>query len=98
MKKASLFRRSFSLLLSLIITFSLFSPLSVYASNEFDDVSTADWFYDAVLWAVDQEITSGVGDHLFAPNKECTREEIVTFLWAANGPFLWRETEEPPPI
>ncbi len=53
--------------------------------NPFTDVSSKDYFYDAVLWAADQGVTSGVTDTLFAPNASCTRAQMVTFLWRANG-------------
>ena len=51
------------------------------------DVTPTDYFADPVLWAINHEpaITAGVGVHSFGPNNPCTREQIVTFLWAANG-------------
>ena len=51
----------------------------------FDDVTEKDYFNKAVYWAVGKKITSGYGDNKFAPNNSCTRAEIVTFLWRANG-------------
>ena len=53
--------------------------------NPFTDVSSQDYFYDAVLWAAEKGVTSGVTDTLFAPNASCTRAQMVTFLWRANG-------------
>ena len=55
--------------------------------NPFLDVGTSNWFYDQVLWAYyhDPQITSGTDAMHFSPNVGCTREQIVTFLWAANG-------------
>lgn len=53
--------------------------------NPFTDVSSKDYFYDAVLWAAEKGVTSGVTDTLFAPNASCTRAQMVTFLWRANG-------------
>ena len=53
--------------------------------NPFDDVKEGDYFYTAVLWAVENGITSGVSKTSFAPNSTCTRGQIVTFLWRANG-------------
>ena len=55
--------------------------------NPFLDVGTSNWFYDQVLWAYyhDPQITSGTDAMHFSPNAGCTREQIVTFLWAANG-------------
>ena len=51
----------------------------------FSDVSKGDFFYDAVYWAVEQGITTGVGGDLFAPGASCTRAQMVTFLWRAAG-------------
>ena len=53
--------------------------------NPFNDVSEADYFYTPVMWAVNSGITSGVTPNSFAPNNTCTRAQVVTFLWAANG-------------
>ena len=53
--------------------------------NPFKDVRENDYFYDAVLWAVDKGITSGTNATIFDANKNCTRAEMVTFLWRAAG-------------
>ena len=53
--------------------------------NFFYDVPNGAYYYDAVKWAVDNGITGGVGNSLFAPNQPCTRAQIVTFLWRAAG-------------
>ena len=53
--------------------------------NYFVDVSASDYFYDAVLWAAENGITTGVDDLHFAPDTACTRAQIVTFLWRAAG-------------
>ena len=53
--------------------------------NFFVDVFPGDYYYDAVLWAAKNGITSGVDDTHFAPNAPCTRAQIVTFLWRAAG-------------
>ena len=53
--------------------------------NYFVDVSTRDYYYDAVLWAAVNGITSGVDALHFAPGASCTRGQIVTFLWRAAG-------------
>ena len=57
----------------------------IAAVNPFSDVKTGDYFYDAVLWAVENNITSGTSDTTFSPNAPCTRGQIVTFLWRAAG-------------
>lgn len=51
----------------------------------FHDVTRFDYFYDAVKWAVDHDITSGTGRFTFSPNAVCTRAQTVTFLWRAAG-------------
>ncbi len=51
----------------------------------FDDVRATAFYADAVVWAVDQEITKGKTAKLFAPKDNCTRGEMVTFLWRAMG-------------
>ena len=59
------------------------SPMPTISRNPFSDVSYsmgAD-FYNAILWASQNGITAGTSTTTFAPNKNCTRAEIVTFLW-----------------
>lgn len=51
----------------------------------FTDVSAKAYYFDAVAWAVKNKITSGQSDTLFAPDASCTRAQMVTFLWRANG-------------
>ncbi len=53
--------------------------------SPFKDVAVSAYYYDAVKWAVENGITDGVGNGLFAPNTSCTRAQIVTFLWRASG-------------
>lgn len=54
--------------------------------SEFSDVQdTGAFYYDAVVWANDLKITTGVGDGKFAPDRGCTRDQLVTFLWRAAG-------------
>ena len=55
------------------------------SSNPFADVKSTDYYYKAVLWAVENNITSGVGKGKFAPSQPCTRGQAVTFLWRAAG-------------
>ena len=54
-------------------------------SNPFTDVKQDDYFYDAVLWAVENGVTTGTSEITFAPGASCTRAQIVTFLWRASG-------------
>ena len=51
--------------------------------NPFADVAESDYFFDAVMWALNLEVTAGVDATHFGPNNNCTREQIVTFLWKA---------------
>ena len=55
--------------------------------NPFKDVKAEDYYYDAVIWAVGNEpqITNGTSATTFSPNAACTRGQVVTFLWRANG-------------
>ena len=55
------------------------------AENPFVDVKEGAYYYDAVLWAVEQKITSGTSATTFSPDASCTRAQIVTFLWRAAG-------------
>jgi len=50
------------------------------APSPFEDVATDAYYYNAVLWAVGQEVTKGTGDGKFSPANACTRGEVVTFL------------------
>ena len=51
------------------------------AAGSFSDVAASDYFAPAVSWAVEEGVTNGVSDTLFAPNDNCTRAHIVTFLY-----------------
>ncbi len=57
------------------------SPEPASSENTFTDVTDKDYFYKAVLWAVENDITKGTGEGLFSPNQTCTRGQIVTFLY-----------------
>ena len=49
--------------------------------NAFMDVPVGQWYTDAVIWANDAKIVSGMGEGLFAPNMEITREQMVVMLY-----------------
>ena len=55
------------------------------AVGGFTDVSANAYYADAVLWAVENGITSGTSATTFSPNNICTTAQILTFLWRANG-------------
>ena len=55
------------------------------AQNPFTDVSGTDYFCDAVLWAYENDVTTGKTETSFAPEDPCTRAQAVTFFWRAAG-------------
>ena len=61
------------------------SPAPKTKVMSFTDVPSGSYYYDAVLWAMEQGITKGTSDTAFSPNASCTRAQIVTFLWRASG-------------
>ena len=72
-----------SLLAALLLTTALLIPAG--AADPFSDVSSSDPYYDAVLWALDQGVTTGTSATTFSPDRTCTRGQVVTFLWRAVG-------------
>ncbi len=77
-------------LASILMVLMLLSAVPVAAEasaayNPFSDIAAGTYYYDAVLWAVDEEITFGVGQGRFDPQGLCTRAQAVTFLWRAAG-------------
>ena len=61
------------------------SPEPKTASNPFTDVAANAYYCKAVLWAVENGITTGTSATTFSPDALCTRAQGVTFLWRANG-------------
>ena len=57
------------------------SPAPETRTMPFTDIPVGSYYYDAVLWAVENGITKGTGDTTFSPNMTCSRAQIVTFLW-----------------
>ena len=57
------------------------SPASKTSTMPFTDVPVGSYYYDAVLWAVENGISKGTSDTTFSPNMTCSRAQIVTFLW-----------------
>ena len=64
-----------------------FQPNPYDPNNPFLDVEKSDYFYDAVCWAVKAkpQITTGITTTSFRPKMNCTRAQVVTFLWRAKG-------------
>jgi len=76
-------------LTSAVASVALTKNATVYAGwkwmNPFTDAAIGSYYYDAVGWAVQNGVTDGKTDTLFAPSDTCTRAETVTFLWRAMG-------------
>ena len=74
-----------------------FQEIVVEPVNPFTDVFESDYYYDAVLWAVENGVTKGTNESgtLFSPHVTLTRAEMVTFLWRAAGCPEPTETEHP---
>ena len=60
-------------------------PEPKQTNNPFTDVTADAYYYKAVLWAVEQGITNGTSATTFGPEQSCTRGQVVTFLWRAEG-------------
>ena len=61
------------------------TPVDPMTPSGFTDVPSDAFYANAVKWAVEKEITTGVGGNRFDPNGQCTRGQVVTFLWRAAG-------------
>ena len=61
------------------------SPAPKSTAHSFSDVKAGSWYETAVLWAVENGITSGTSASAFSPDAPCTRAQIVTFLWKAQS-------------
>ena len=59
------------------------TPTPTLTANPFEDNQAGEYYYDAVLWAVENAITAGTTAHTFSPAHICTRGQIVTFLYRA---------------
>ncbi len=70
-------------------------PAPESSENPFTDVKEGQYYYDAVLWAVENGITTGLSADSFGPNANCNRGQIVTFLWRAMGKPAPTNSENP---
>ena len=61
------------------------SPEPTTSVNPFTDLKETDFYYKAVLWAVEKGITNGLSADTFGPFALCNRAQVVTFLWRAQG-------------
>ena len=57
------------------------APEPTGADCHFTDLKADDYYFKAVLWAVEQNVTAGTSASTFSPEATCTRGQIVTFLW-----------------
>jgi len=78
-------RRILSALIALTLCLTLLPVTSLADGPAFKDVKPEDYYYDAVNWAVGAGVTNGTSDTTFSPDDTCTRAQVVTFLWRANG-------------
>ena len=76
-------KRILALALALCMALSLV-PMT-QAESVFTDVPESAFFYEPVMWAVENGITTGTSNDTFSPADLCVRAHIVTFLWKANG-------------
>lgn len=60
-------------------------PEPAASSNPFSDVDSGDYYYKAVLWAVQNGITAGTSSNTFSPDSTCLRSQIVSFLYRYAG-------------
>ena len=71
----------FALLLTLALALGLCAP--AMAAGPFTDVPQDAYFRGAVLWAVENGVTTGTSPTAFSPHLNCTRAEIITFIYRA---------------
>lgn len=65
----------------------------LYRIMPFTDVQQDDYFYNAILWAVNSGIAKGISETTFAPDMTCTRSQMITFLYRAAGSPEVRKTD-----
>ena len=71
------------------------SPEPISTVNQFTDAVPGSYYYKAMLWAVEQGITTGTGNGAFSPDMSCNRDQVVTFLWRAQGKPAPTNTNNP---
>ncbi len=64
----------------------------------FTDVSEQAYYYDPVLWAIENGITAGTSDTTFSPKQPCTRAQIVTFLYRACADAAYQPSDSELPF
>lgn len=76
---------TFTMPTSNVVVSAVFTKLDAPSPMPFTDVPDNAYYYDAVKWAVEREITSGTSPTTFHPEASCTRGQMVLFLWRAAG-------------
>lgn len=71
------------------------SPVPSSNKNPFTDVKSGDFYYNPVLWAVENGITQGISKNQFGSTQVCNRAAVVTFLWRAFGSPEPKSTNNP---
>ena len=61
------------------------SPAPQTATEPFEDVDEEDYYYPAVLWAYQNQITNGTAANAFSPNAVGSRAQLLTFLYRATA-------------
>ena len=62
------------------ILYRMYGQEAAASELNFSDVSSDDWFYDAVSWAVEAGITNGIDEYTFAPNNNISREQMAVMI------------------
>ena len=86
---------TFTMPASKVTVKATFAETEAESGNPFKDISDSTYYYDAVLWAVEEGITVGASATTFSPNLTCTRAQAVTFLWRAAGSPTPKSSEMP---
>ncbi len=70
----------------LVLLLFLFLPCIANAATfNFTDVRSGSYYFDAVCWAVENDISNGTGNNKFSPNQVCSKAQFLLFLWRSNG-------------
>ncbi|MBO4676766.1 MAG: S-layer homology domain-containing protein [Oscillospiraceae bacterium] len=89
-------KRILALLLCFVLAAGLLpGALAADGENPFTDVKASDYFYEAVVWAYENDVTKGTSETAFSPWGACTRGQVVTFLWRAKGQPKPKTAENP---
>lgn len=84
---------SFRMPNSSVVIHAVFAPANDTPVVGFTDVPDDAWYYDAMLWAVENGITKGISDTAFAPELACDRGQVATFLYRVAGSPALTNTE-----